>query len=139
MFQQPLLAPEPCAVSDQFPIFSYDSVTGNNNGYRIVMIGISNSTERIWPADGSGHILVGGYSAEWDFFKVPPYRCLEIRTLELQGNRKCLANPAEIVPDLKAAVLHHIRQIPRIGLGFIDKLNRCDMVPRPDNFNIPDW
>lgn len=58
MVQQPLFAPDPGTEADQFAVAADYTVTGNNKGNTVFVVGIAHGAKCLRVADGPGNIPV---------------------------------------------------------------------------------
>ncbi len=66
MIQQPLLAPDAAAVSGQTAVASDDPVAGNNDGYRIFVVGIAHGAEGVGVAQRMGDVSIRNGLKVWE-------------------------------------------------------------------------
>ena len=58
MVQQPLFAPDSGTEADQFAVAADHTVTGNNKGNPVFVVGVAHGAKGLRAADGPGNISV---------------------------------------------------------------------------------
>src|SRR5690606_24096875 len=88
--QQPLLAPQPAAVTAELAVLVHDAVAGDEDGDAVLAVGGADRTAGAGATDRSGQIVIRTSLAVGDVEQRGPDRALEIRAGIRQRQREAL-------------------------------------------------
>jgi len=100
MGQQPVLAPQPTAETNQATIDSNYPVAGNNDQQGILVVSLTNGSGGFRPAASCRYLAISSGLAIRNLFKLSPDLLLKSSPGRLEFQLKLLSGPSEIFIQL---------------------------------------